>query len=81
MIYVMGGQKMTEATVTMTERPVSLSAMEKYDPATDKWTKVDEMPTSRYAIATEVVNGKVYVFGGSEDAVKACPKVEEFTPE
>jgi N-acetylneuraminic acid mutarotase len=80
-IYALGGQTASGENVIPTERPAILSVMEKYDPATDIWTKMADMPTSRYAIATEVVNGKIYVFGGSEDAQKACPKVEEYTPE
>ncbi|MEK7396678.1 MAG: kelch repeat-containing protein [Candidatus Poribacteria bacterium] len=80
-IYAMGGQIASGEKVILTERPVILPVMEKYDPATDIWTKMADMPTARYAISTEVVNGKIYVFGGSEDAQKACPKVEEYTPE
>jgi N-acetylneuraminic acid mutarotase len=80
-IYAMGGQTASGENVILTEKPLILPAMEKYDPATDIWTKMADMPTSRYAIATEVVNGKIYAFGGSEDATNASPKVEEYTPE
>lgn len=80
-IYALGGQIASGEKVYLTEKPISLSIVEKYDPITDKWTKISDMPTARYAISTAEVNGKIYVLGGSEDAVKPCSIVEEFTPE
>ncbi len=80
-IYAMGGQIPSGEKVFLTERPISLSVIEKYDPKTDKWTKISDMPTARYAITTAEVNGKIYVLGGSEDTIKPSSKVEEFTPE
>ncbi|MGB9595195.1 MAG: Kelch repeat-containing protein [Candidatus Poribacteria bacterium] len=80
-IYAMGGQTASGEKVFLAERPISLSTVEKYDPITDKWTKISNMPTARYALTTAVVNNKIYVFGGSEDTIKPCSKVEEFTPE
>ena len=39
--------------------------MEEYDPATDTWTKKADMPTARFFLSTSVVDGKIYVIGGS----------------
>lgn len=80
-IYVIGGQTASGEKVFLNERPVSLSIVEKYDPVMDNWIKISDMPTARYAITTAEVNGKIYVLGGSEDAIKPCSKVEEFIPE
>ncbi len=37
---------------------------EVYDPATDTWEKKASIPTPRYGMCANVVNGKVYVMGG-----------------
>lgn len=42
----------------------SLSSTEVYDPSTDKWTTLASMSTVRRAFQTEVINNKIYVFGG-----------------
>ena len=36
-----------------------------YDPATDTWTKKRDIPTLRHAFATTVIDGKIYLIGGS----------------
>ena len=59
------------------------TVVEEYDPATDKWTKKTDMPTARcYLPCTNcVVNGKIYVIGGTMDGRSTVPTVEEYTPE
>src|SRR6266540_520544 len=37
----------------------------EYDPATDEWKALAPMPTRRGAAGAAVVNGKIYVIGGS----------------
>ena len=46
---------------------VGFSAVEVYDPATDTWTMEADMPVTRAFLSTSasVVNGKIYVIGGS----------------
>jgi N-acetylneuraminic acid mutarotase len=51
-IYVAGG------------RPPGGSAFEVYDPATDKWEKLPDMPTQRNHLAMVAMNGKIIVAGG-----------------
>ena len=53
-----------------------LSTVEEYDPETDTWTRKADMPTPRNVHAASVVNGKIYVIGGSPDA----SRVEEYDP-
>ena len=38
--------------------------VESYDPATERWTKLKDMPTARQALATAAVRGKIYAIGG-----------------
>jgi len=58
-----------------------LTQVFKYDPPTETWTEVAELPTPRRP-ATAVVNGRIYAIGGT----KVWPPdplgtVEEYTPE
>jgi N-acetylneuraminic acid mutarotase len=43
----------------------TFSTVEEYEPATDTWTTKSEMPTARGWHSAGVVDGKIYVIGGS----------------
>ncbi len=43
----------------------TFSTVEEYDPATDTWTTKSEMPTARGWHSAGMVDGKIYVIGGS----------------
>jgi len=43
----------------------SLSTVEVYDPSTDSWTRKADMPTARANLSAGMLNGKIYVIGGS----------------
>jgi N-acetylneuraminic acid mutarotase len=62
-----------------------LSTVEEYDPATDTWTRKADMPTARAALATVVVNDRIYAIGGSdreisEESYSTLSVVEEYDP-
>ena len=59
-----------------------LSTVEEYDPITDTWTRKADMPTARGWISpsSAVVDGKIYVIGGSDDIIWDLPIVEEYDP-
>jgi N-acetylneuraminic acid mutarotase len=59
-IYAIGGHFWDSAW-----QGTTLSAVEEYDPATDTWTKKADMPMPTYGHAATVVNGKIYVMGGT----------------
>ena len=62
-IFVIGGEIQPE----MDEYgDVSLSTVEMYDPETDTWERKADMPTVRSSVSVSVVDGKIYVIGGSE---------------
>ena len=42
----------------------SLADMEVYDPETNTWEKLPDMPTARSGLGATAMNGKIYVFGG-----------------
>jgi N-acetylneuraminic acid mutarotase len=57
--------------------------VEKYDPATDKWTKKTDMPTARYGLSTGVVGRKIYAIGGEKviaGKIVPFPTIEEYDP-
>ncbi len=55
-IFVIGGSQSNDR----------LATVEVYDPATDSWTPRSDMPTARKNSAAAVVNGIIYVFGGTQ---------------
>ncbi|MCJ7794027.1 hypothetical protein MUP42_03745 [Candidatus Bathyarchaeota archaeon] len=58
-IYCMGGiTAINDNGKTITD------IIEVYDPATDMWTNKTSMPTARWGLQANVVNGKIYLIGG-----------------
>ncbi len=58
-IYAIGGWDRIESLHT------AFSSVAVYDPAADAWTKKADMRTARWSPASGVVNGKIYVVGGT----------------
>jgi N-acetylneuraminic acid mutarotase len=73
-IYAIGG------ALGLTPLDTGLSAVEEYDPATNKWTIKADMPTARGGLATSVVNGKIYAIGGASNG-QIFSTVEEYDPD
>ena len=44
-----------------------VTAVEMYDPATNRWRTVAGMPTGRWSPGAGAINGKLYVVGGQGD--------------
>ncbi|GAM10157.1 hypothetical protein OR1_02445 [Geobacter sp. OR-1] len=59
-VYLLGG--MTNFN-TMTWTAV----VQSYDPQTDSWQSLGDIPTTRYAQAVGIVNNSLYVIGGNND--------------
>jgi hypothetical protein len=66
-IYVIGG---------VAPGGVACKDVEAYDPATDTWATKAPMPTGRWALSTEVVDGKIYAMGTGQ----VGKTVEEYDP-
>jgi hypothetical protein len=41
------------------------AALLRYDPRTDRWTRLRDMPTARGALAVGVAGGRLYAAGGA----------------
>ena len=48
-----------------------LSTVEVYDPETDRWTQEPDMPVGKSGHEAAVINGNIYIFGGSTAGVWA----------
>jgi hypothetical protein len=48
----------------------NVAAVERYDPAEDRWTALPAMPTARSGLTAAVLVGAIHVIGG-EDAERA----------
>ena len=74
-IYVVGGNiDDDEGEVVATDR------VDVYDPATDSWQQLAAMPTARSALAAAVVDGIIYVTGGSLDSCEPSVALEAYDP-
>ncbi|MFU1797791.1 Kelch repeat-containing protein [Paenibacillus azoreducens] len=66
--YVIGGYLDIGGTLQRSNR------VEVYDPTTDTWTKVADMPTARSWASAVTINNKIYVFGGGKNANESGTK-------
>lgn len=59
----------------------TLSTIEIYDPATDRWTQEPDMRIGRSGHTTEVIDGQIYIFGGdSNNFYDRLTSVEVYDP-
>ena len=74
-IYVIGGY------VQEGRKFKNLATIEFYDPATDRWTQEPDMLTGKSGHTTEVIDGQIYIFGGTSRAGGApLTSVEVYAP-
>jgi uncharacterized protein (TIGR02246 family) len=78
-IYAIGGGAGSSSSYSSVE---TFSTVEEYDPATNTWTRKADMPTARGFHSANVVDGKIYVIGGSPRAPfqGSVPTVEVYEP-
>lgn len=80
-IYLIGG------TLFENERdgPYGMSLMEVYDPQTNTWQRLADMPTARSGTKAAVVDGKIYVLAGyvgkDHQGAKDLKVVEMYDPQ
>ncbi|GAE87975.1 Kelch repeat-containing protein [Acetivibrio straminisolvens] len=72
-IYVIGGLY-TYGTDSNAKCPI----IEKYNPITNTWTRVADIPTARSNLAAVAINGKIYAMGGLQDFVGVTYITEEY---
>ena len=77
-IYVFGGFTTVERRGVKKQK--TLSTVEEYDPATNTWAKKADMPSSRWALTTSALNGKIYAIGGATNVGGTTTLVEVYDP-
>ena len=71
-IYVIGGG------FRGNDRFKYLSTVEVYDPETDRWTQEPDMPIGKWAHRAEVINEKIYIFGGNSAVFRPLTMIEVY---
>jgi len=61
-IFVLGGERFSNGA------PVTLAAVERYEPAHDRWSALPDLPVGRHGIAAAWLDGALYAIGGSISA-------------
>ena len=57
---------------------VATDLVEAYDPLANRWEKRASMPTKRYWINAEVIDGKIYAIGGEVSPRLGVPLADQF---
>jgi N-acetylneuraminic acid mutarotase len=60
--------------------PSVVPTLEEYNPGTNTWTKKTDMPTARAGLTSSVVDGLIYVLGGTPDTSSQLSTVEVYNP-
>lgn len=69
-VYIAGG------------RPGNLTALERYDPTTDRWAELTPLPHGRSALAGVNLGGQFVVIGGENAAeTHVTAEVDAYTPD
>jgi hypothetical protein len=76
-IFAIGGRSNTSGPCS--GNPVA--AVERFDIAFGTWTTVASLPAPRSDLAAAAVGGKIYVFGGCDDAGNFLADVDVYDPE
>lgn len=75
-IYAIGGRLATGGPCN----GLPLARVEVYDIASDTWTPVAPLPSPRSDLAATTIGGKIYVFGGCDDAGTILADVDVYNP-
>ena len=76
-IYAIGGRTATAGPCT---GDGALATVERYDIASDTWTPVASLLAPRSDLAAAAVGGKIYVFGGCDNAGTFLADVDVYNP-
>ena len=75
-IYVLGGQ--ARRAPGLAGRFVR--SIEAYNPKTDKWQQLSDMPMFKFSFSTVAVNNEIYTIGGINNAFKRTDTVDVYNP-
>jgi len=72
LLYVLGGSTVHGGKLTC------LSSFERFDPKVGLWCKLPPMPTPRDCLAVAVLDGRLYVLGGTGAERRGLDRVERY---
>jgi N-acetylneuraminic acid mutarotase len=75
MIYAIGGYGYGAAATNSFSTEV-----DQYNPATNTWTRLADAPIARADAAVTVINGQIYVMGGTDQTGATISRVDVYTP-
>jgi uncharacterized repeat protein (TIGR01451 family) len=75
-LYVIGGRYFSYLTYTA----VTSASVSVYDPTSETWTAAADLPTPLTGMAAVAYDGKLYLFGGVDDAGQANDRVLVYDP-
>ena len=81
-IYVIGGFDLPNGVVPHQNGHLfeALGTVEVYDPIANQWQQKTDMPTARFGHSCAVVEGRIYVIGGSAQGLVPVAAVEMYDP-
>lgn len=62
-------------------KPLLLSSHYRYDTITNQWEAVAPLPKAVHSAAATVCGGKIYVFGGVNEAGRAAGVLQSYVPQ
>src|SRR6185503_12649524 len=69
-LYAVGGRRLSPDK--------NSAALERYDPADDRWERLPDMPTPRGGLGAAIAGGHLFAVGG-ETPTEALGKVESYS--
>ena len=76
-VYVLGGQK---TWMALNIPGLFVRSIEEYNPETDKWRQLPEMPIFKGWFSTVAVDNEIYTMGGINNEIKHTGDVDVYNP-
>lgn len=79
-IYVVGGRQFTRNETPGPIRQTNVTALEVYDPRTDRWETRAPMPAAQAGLGAATLGGQLYVCGGEQLPTRLLPACWAYDP-
>ncbi len=79
-IYVVGGRQFTRNETPGPIRQTNVTALEVYDPRTDRWETKAPMPAAQAGLGAATVGGELYACGGEQLPTRLLPACWSYNP-
>lgn len=79
-IYVVGGRQFSRNETPGPIRQTNVTALEVYDPKTDRWETKAPMPAAQAGLGAAIVDGQLYTCGGEQLPTRLLPACWSYNP-